>query len=115
RQVIAQSPLDTVLLEIQVSEDDPKLASDIANAVATQLAVAVGNLASTSTTDTPVKVTTVAQASVPKAPESPRTKFTLVIALFLGGIAGAVGAVARDTLDQRIAGRREVARVTDAP
>src|SRR4051812_38271051 len=31
--VVAQSPLDTVLLEIDVSEDDPQLAADIANRV----------------------------------------------------------------------------------
>jgi succinoglycan biosynthesis transport protein ExoP len=115
RSIVAQSPLDTVLLEIQVSESDPERAADIANAVATQLTAAVTRLTAPTATQSPVKVTTVQPAAVPKAPESPRTKVNLAIALFLGTIAGAVGAVARDTLDQRIAGRREVARVTEAP
>jgi polysaccharide biosynthesis transport protein len=115
RKIVAQSPLDTVIIEIRVSDSDPEQAARIANAVAAQLGVAVKGLAPRSAAQSPVNVTTVAPAAVPQFPASPRTKVNLGIALVLGLIGGAVAAVARDTLDQRIAGRREVARVTDAP
>lgn len=120
RSVVAQTPRDTVLIQIRVSQRDPRLAARIADSVAAQLTSAVDDLLPKSTTSEtgsgriPVRLTTVAPASVPSAPTSPRLSLNLAFGLALGLVAGCVLALLRDSLSGRI-DRRDVARITQAP
>jgi polysaccharide biosynthesis transport protein len=60
----ATVPVDTVILEVAVTDPDPRQAARIANAVGTELAKAAGEL-------TPgVRATTLAVAQVPTSPSS---------------------------------------------
>lgn len=118
--VVAQTPRDTVLIEIRVSRSDPRQAARIANSVAAQLTSAVDELLPKSTTSgtgsgrIPVQLTTVAPAAVPAAPASPRLSLNLAFGLALGLAAGCALALLRDSLSGRI-DRRDVALVTGAP
>lgn len=123
RSVAVRTPQDTVLIQIQVSDSDPRLAAGIANAITGELTSAVNELLPTSTQTTPsgtvehvvpVRLTTVATAAVPTSPSSPRITLNLAFALALGPTVGGVLALLREAAGGRV-DRREVARVTPAP
>ncbi|HET9657911.1 MAG TPA: Wzz/FepE/Etk N-terminal domain-containing protein [Kineosporiaceae bacterium] len=120
RSVVAQTPRDSVLIQIQVSQSDPRLAARIANSVAGQLTSAVDELLPKSATPAtgsgriPVRLTAVAPAAVPTAPTSPRLGLNLAFGLALGFAAGGALALLRDSLSGRI-DRRDVAEATRAP
>jgi capsular exopolysaccharide synthesis family protein len=120
RSVAAQTPRDTVLIQIRVSQPDPRSAARIANSVAGQLTSAVDELLPKSTTPgtgtggVPVRLTTVAPAAVPTAPTSPRLGLSLAFGLALGLAAGCALALLRDSLSGRV-DRRDVVEATRAP
>jgi len=118
RSVTAETPLDTVILDIRVVNSSPEQAAAIANAVARQLSTTVGVLGAgqeTATSSTQVRVTVVSSAVTPSTPSSPRTSLNLTLGLVAGGLLGAILAFVRDAVDARIGGRRDVQRVTDVP
>jgi len=118
RSINATAPLDTVIIQVQVSDASAQAAASIANATAQQLAAydlvprtSTGAAANTS----PVQVTVVSPASVPGSPSSPRIPLNLTIGLLMGLVGGVVLALTRDVFDARVRSRRDVARITDAP
>lgn len=114
--VSAQSPLDTVIIEISATNADPQRAADIANAVAGQLSETVEELTpTTSKQRSAVDIQTISPASVPGAPASPNTKFLTATGLALGLLLGVLIAVLIRLLDTRIRDRRDLAQVSDAP
>lgn len=112
----ANSPLDTVLIDITASSTDPEQAVDLANAVAEQFAQYVEELESRSQQEqTPVKVTVVEPASLPASPISPNTRINLALGL-LAGVALGVGAAAlRESLDTTVHDTEEIESITKAP
>ena len=67
--ITASAPLDTVLISLTVTDTDPQRASDIANAVADQFGVTVGDLELHGIgVDSPVKVSTVKDAIPANSP-----------------------------------------------
>ena len=85
KMITANAPLDTVLINLTVSNQDPKLAAEIANAVADQFAVTVGDLELKGLgVDAPVKVSTVVGAIPPTTPSSPKKSLNLLLGLILG-------------------------------
>jgi succinoglycan biosynthesis transport protein ExoP len=109
-------PLDTVIINLTVSDRSPTRAKEIADAVAQQLAVTVGELVpGVANKSAPVRVTVVAPAAEPDKPSSPRVGLGLTLGLLGGLLLGIVLAFVRDALDARINSRRDVERVTDAP
>jgi capsular exopolysaccharide synthesis family protein len=115
RSVSASSPLNTVLLNITVTDPSPERARDIANAVAvefthyvTELETPTGELVS------PVKATVTKPALLPAAPISPNTKLNLALGIIVGLAGGGVIAALRFTLDKTIHGRRDIAAIADA-
>ena len=83
--VTASAPLDTVLISLTVTDTDPKRAASIANEVADQFGITVGDLELHGIgVDSPVKVSTVKDAMPADAPASPKKAINLALGLLLG-------------------------------
>ncbi|MET9018462.1 polysaccharide biosynthesis tyrosine autokinase [Actinopolymorpha sp. NPDC004070] len=112
KQITAESPLNTVLLNIAVTDPSPKQARDIANAVASQVSKFIAAIETPKGgKSSPIKATVTKSASLPTAPVSPKTSLNLALGVLIGLAAGVGLAVLRHRLDNTIRGRREVAEV----
>jgi capsular polysaccharide biosynthesis protein len=88
-EIVASVPEDTVLLDIRVRDPSPQKAQEIANAVAESVIGLVDELERPlSGEDAAVQLKVVDEASVPREPVSPRTKFNVVLGAFLGLVLG---------------------------
>jgi capsular exopolysaccharide synthesis family protein len=114
-KVKASTDLNTVLINIAVSDNSPVQAAAIAQAIADSLVEAVDSLETPKTGgSSPIGLSVITPATAPVSPSAPNTRLNLV-AGFLGGLAlGLAGAVARSALDRQIRGESEVRRITDA-
>ncbi|MCO4264407.1 polysaccharide biosynthesis tyrosine autokinase [Pseudarthrobacter sp. MDT3-26] len=114
--VKANTDLNTVLINISVSDHSPVQAAAIAEAVASSLIKAVDTLEKPKTGGTsPVSLSVIKPAIAPSAPAAPSTRINLLLGLVIGLTLGIAAAVLRMTLDNRIRGESDVRRVTDAP
>jgi non-specific protein-tyrosine kinase len=101
--VTASAPLDTVLISLTVTDTDPKRAAAIANAVAEQFGITVGDLELHGIgVDSPVKVSTVKDAIPAGAPASPKKAINLALGLLLGFGLGIGLASLRKLLDNTV-------------
>ena len=101
--VSATAPLDTVLITLTVTYTDPQLASEIANEVADQFGVTVGELELHGIgSDSPVKVSTVKYAIPANGPSSPKKLINYALGILLGFGAGIGLASLRRLLDNTI-------------
>jgi len=101
--ITASAPLDTVLISLTVTDTDPQRASDIANAVADQFGVTVGDLELHGIgVDSPVKVSTVKGAIPAESPASPKKAINLALGLLLGFGLGIGLASLRKLLDNTV-------------
>jgi non-specific protein-tyrosine kinase len=101
--ITASAPLDTVLISLTVTDTDPQRASDIANAVADQFGVTVGDLELHGIgVDSPVKVSTVKDAIPANSPASPKKAINLALGLLLGFGLGIGLASLRKLLDNTV-------------
>ncbi|TFV52993.1 polysaccharide biosynthesis tyrosine autokinase [Blastococcus sp. TF02A-35] len=115
-QVTATVVPDTVIVAITATDPSADRAAAIANAVATQLERAVLDLSPVGEDGSPsVRADTVAPASVPSAPVSPRTSLNLAVGQLAGLLAGCVAALLRDRLDNRVRDTGVVAELTSLP
>lgn len=124
-KVRASAPLNTSIIDIFVTNSDPIMAADIANAVGLSFAHVVQDELEilekkegpdgTSETLSPVKLTTVQQAMPPTAPTSPNLKMNLALGALVGLALGIGIAVLRTVLDTRIHSLHDIEQVTDAP
>ncbi len=116
RQVAASVKLNTVIVDITVTDQDPVLAARIANSTAENLIQAVPELTPANSEGVvPVKVTITQRAQVPDEPVSPRVALNIALGAIVGLALGVGVAVLRSVLDQRIRGQRDVELVTDRP
>lgn len=114
-RVSAESPEDTVLITIGVSDPDPQLAAETADAIASSLATVVSDLESPSGDEgSPVQISTVREAQVPETPVTPRTALNIALGLVLGLLIGVGIAVLRSTLDTRVRSEDDIPALTDA-
>lgn len=116
--VSASAPLDTTLIEISVSNEDPVLAADLANAISQSLTAVVQDIEAPeagSENTSPVKLTRVQDAPVPQSPVSPKVPLNVALGALVGLALGLAIAVLRETLDNRVRNERDVAQLTDAP
>ncbi|MBD5785288.1 polysaccharide biosynthesis tyrosine autokinase [Cellulosimicrobium terreum] len=114
-RVRAESPLDTVLINVIATDESPRLAADLANATARSLAEVVGELETPAGAgESPVQISTVRSATVPESPSSPNTRLNVALGLVLGLVVGVVLAVLREVLDTRVRSRADVESVTGA-
>jgi tyrosine-protein kinase len=115
-QVTATSPLDTVLLDVTVTDTSPSRAAAIANSISTQFPALVNAL---ETPDrqlaSPVKVSITRAAIPPSTPVSPRRTLNLALGVLVGLGLGIGVAVLRDSLDRTVGSRTQVSAISGAP
>ena len=117
KQVTTSVPLDTVVLDVIVTDQSPQQAAAIANAIGAQMSTAISNLspsgpgANTAT----VRVSTAAPAQVPQYAYSPNTKQNVAFGLILGVIVGAGVVVIRELTNNRVSSARIAKEVTNFP
>ena len=115
RQVSADAPEQTVLINVTVRADSPSAASEIANAVGASFATVVAELEpGIGGAPSPVSISTTVPASEPRTPVSPNTRLNLALALLVGLALGVAAAVLREKLDTSVKGEQDVRRVTGA-
>jgi succinoglycan biosynthesis transport protein ExoP len=96
-------PLNTVLIEITVSDESPYRAANIANALAVSLTKVVNQLETPDGSDvSPVKISQVQNGQIQDSPESPRPLMNIALALFIGLATGFGAAILRESLDLRV-------------
>ena len=114
-QITATVPLNTVVIAVDVTNGDPRVAAQIADAVGKQFTKTVADLESVTTgQSSPVKVSIVSVPTVPTAPISPKPTLNLALGVVLGLLLGLGLALLRDLLDTTIKSEKDCAEVTDA-
>lgn len=113
-RVTASTDLNTVLINISVSDNSPVQAAATAQAVADSLVKAVDSLEKPKTGGTsPVSLSIITPAEAPTAPSSPNTRLNLLLGVIAGLCLGLVGAILRTTLDHRIRGEADLRKITE--
>ncbi|MDM7855453.1 polysaccharide biosynthesis tyrosine autokinase [Cellulomonas alba] len=113
-EVSASSPLNTSLINVNVTAANPAIAAATADAIAAKFKDVIGELETpTNGTSSAVKVSVVRPATAPTAPSSPNLKMNVVVGLFVGLVLGIGIAVLRELLNTRVRDSEDVARVTD--
>jgi capsular exopolysaccharide synthesis family protein len=112
KNVTASSPLDTVLINVDVKDGNAQQAADIANAVAKQLGTVVEALETPDgAAASPVKVTLTNPAIPPPGPSSPRPVLNLALGLLIGLALGLAYAFVRESLDTTIKSIEDVTQI----
>lgn len=111
--ISVNAPVDTVLVDIAVRDTDAARAARIANAVSDSFVSVVGELERTANEPSPVRISSVRDATTPTSPVLPATAFDLAIGVLLGLIAGAVAAMVRHATDTVVRGERDLGEVLD--
>lgn len=115
-RVTATSEVNTVLINISVTDQSAVQSAAIAQAVATSLVDAIDTLEKPRTGGTsPVSLSIITPAQAPPFPSAPNTRLYLLVG-FIAGLASGVGsAVLRATLDNRVRGEADLRKVSDLP
>lgn len=116
-QITADSPVNTVLLNIHVEDPDPDQAALIANTTSAVFADVVSDQLESSVEGAPtrVQVDVIQPATVPDEPVSPNVKMNLALGLLLGLVLGVVIAVLRNVLDTRVRSKEDISAITTLP
>jgi succinoglycan biosynthesis transport protein ExoP len=113
--VTADSPLNTVLIDVAVTDPNPNRAAKIADAITASLSDAVKDV-SPSVRDVPaIHLTTLKPANVQHFPIKPRKKLITVLGGLLGLLLGLGFALARRSFGSAITNASDIARVTAVP
>jgi len=110
------APLDTVIVEISVSDTSPEQAAAIASAIGEQLSTTVARLSPKDDNgEAAVQAEIVAPATVDSFPISPNVSLNLAAGILAGLLAGIGLAFVLDTLDTRVRTAADVQAITDVP
>lgn len=113
-QVSATVPLDTVLIEVTVTDHSPQQAALIAKTLGEQFPTTIEDLEKVAPGQpSPVKVTLVREPQASTTPISPQPRRNLALGLVLGLLLGLGAALLRDMLDTTIKSPRDLEGVTD--
>jgi capsular exopolysaccharide synthesis family protein len=116
RQISAVSPLNTVFVQITVTDGSASRSAAIANAVTRSLRTVATDLApQTASGRSSITMSIVTTAQAPTSPVGPNRHLMDIIGLLVGLVVGILLALLRASLDTRIRSARDVERVTDAP
>lgn len=116
RKVTANADVNSTLINVTATDDDPGMAATLANAVASSLATAVESLETRDGQDaSPIKLTRVRDAAPPSASVSPNVPLNLVLGGVIGLVVGLGFAVIRAVLDNKIRNGRDIEALTDRP
>ncbi len=103
KRITANVPLNTVVIEITVTDESPFRAASIANAVGESLTNIVASLETpTGSSISPIKLSTIEPGTVAVSPDSPRPLLNMALALLAGLVIGFGIALLRENLDLRI-------------
>ena len=115
QHITATVPLNTVIIQVAVTDASPEQSARIADAVGKQFTTTVSVLESVSkSSPSPVKVSVVSSPAVPTVPASPRPVRNLALGVVLGLMLGLGLALLRDLLDTTVKGETDCAEVTSA-
>lgn len=115
-RVTASTDLNTVLINIAVSDGSPVQAAAIAQAVAASLIDTVDTLEKPKSGGaSPVSLSVTKPAVAPLAASGPNTRLNLAVGAFAGLVVGCAGALLRSRLDTRVRGESDLRHVTDVP
>lgn len=117
QRITAGTPQSTVLLDVAVTDQDPRRAARLANAIGASFTKVVsGNL------EKPlgggpslVHIETTDPATVPTSPSGPRKSVNLAVGIAGGVIGGIALALLRNAVDTRIRRTSDIETVTTAP
>jgi capsular exopolysaccharide synthesis family protein len=113
--VSATNPIDTVLINVSVNDEDPAKAAAVANATAVQLGKVIQTLETSAAGDVvPVKATLTDPAEPPTSPTSPRTRINLILGVLIGLALGVGYAFLKESLDTSVKGPDELAELVGA-
>ncbi len=116
QKVQIESPLNTVIIVIGVTDSDPQAAQEIANGIAAALAEVVADLSPKSDDGSPaVRIETIAPAGLPPYPSSPNVRLLVVLGLAAGLAVGVAYAVVRALFGTRLTSTGDLQRTTEAP
>lgn len=111
--VTASAKLDTVLIYVQVLDESPVRARDIANTLADEFVLMVRELESPEDGGAPdARVVVEQRALVPSEPVVPKTTRNIGIGLVLGMALGVGFAIIRDLLDNTVKSRETLEELT---
>lgn len=116
RQVEASVRLNTSLVNVTATSEDPEEAAAISNAVATSMTVVLPELQRPlDAAVSPVRITVTRAAVVPQAQMSPNTRMNLALGLVVGLALGVGIGVLRAALDTRVRTEGQLAALTERP
>ncbi len=117
KKMTATSKLDSVLLDVTVTDPSAQHAADIANAVGDVFPDLVAELEQPTTPGTrpAVTVRVVQPALVPIVPSSASLPIMLALGLLAGMVVGLAGALARNALDVRVKSPAQLRSLVGAP
>jgi succinoglycan biosynthesis transport protein ExoP len=102
--ISATNPLDSLILDIDVTDSSPQQAEAVADGISQVLDSAVSGLETgRGVAESPVKVAVVRPAERPDHPNGLSTKLLLTLGLLLGVVLGIVGARTRDSWQRQAA------------
>lgn len=111
--VKASAKLDTVLIDVDVIDESPVRARDIADALSDEFVVMVRELETPDDGTRPdARVIVEQRASIPEDPVTPKTARNLAIGLALGVLLGVALAFLRDVLDNTVKDRHVLEDIT---
>lgn len=114
--VAATNPLDTVIVQVVVTESSATSAAAIANAIADSLRTVTIELSPVSSTGAPqVSMTVIATADTPTSPSGPNRPLIIASGLVIGLLLGIIVAVVRAVVDTRLRTTVDVERASAAP
>lgn len=114
KRISATVPLDTVLIDVEVTGPSAASANEIAGALGETFPSVVEQIEQVKPGQAaPVKVTVVKDAASEPAPVSPKPARNIVLGLVLGSLAGVGLALLRDAMDSSVKGVADVEAVTD--
>lgn len=116
-KVTASTPLNTVLVDISVTDTDPEQAAQIANAVATSFSSVVQGTLERPAEEaaSPVLITVTQPATAPTTAASPNVKMLVALGGLLGLAVGVGVAMLRTVLDTRIHTLQDLEGITERP
>jgi capsular exopolysaccharide synthesis family protein len=116
RHVRAQTPIDSVVVDITVSDGDPTQAAAIANGIGASLTrVVTTQLEEPAQGASPFRISTIEPAVAPQAPASPNVMVNIAGGLAIGLLLGFAVAALRTALDNRLESRTDVEALAGAP
>jgi capsular exopolysaccharide synthesis family protein len=116
RQITAENPLNTVIIDVAVVDGDRQRAADIANAVTRSLSAEARSLSPESAAGlSTLSVAPIAEATPPNQPVGPNRRLITLTGLAIGLALGVVLALVRSVVDTRLRSTADVDELRLAP